>query len=130
MGLRSDAMSGVGTKMCFFIDLSQLQHFMPTLLKRIHIFIQSTRKGGTRGPLAIPLMLPKMCFFIDLSQLQHFMPTLLKRIHMFIQSTRKGGTRGPLAIPLMLALTLLAYKIKNTAKFCLRHQQRKIPKMG
>ena len=72
---------------------------------------------------------PKMCFFIDLPQLRDFMPTLVKRMHTFIQSTRKGGTRAPLAMPLMLALTLLAHKIQNTAKFCLRHQQRKIPKM-
>ena len=30
----------------------------------------------------------------------------------------------------MLALTLLAHKMQITANFCLKHQQRKIPKMG
>ena len=71
-----------------------------------------------------------MCFFVDVLQLRHFMPTLVKRMHMFIQSTRKGGTWAPLATPLILALTLLAHKIQNSVKFCLRHQQRQIPKMG
>ena len=71
-----------------------------------------------------------MCFFVDLSQLRDFMQTLVKIMHMFIQSTRKGGTRAPLATPMMLALTLLPHKIQNTAKFYLKHQQRKIPKMG
>ena len=35
--------------MCFFVDLSQLQHFMPTLVKRMHMLFNPPEKGGP-GP--------------------------------------------------------------------------------
>ena len=40
-GLISDSMRGVGTKMCFFVDLSQLQDFMLTLVKNAHVFFKT-----------------------------------------------------------------------------------------
>ena len=39
-GLRSDSMRGMGTNMCFFVDLSQRRDFMPTLVKNVLTFIQ------------------------------------------------------------------------------------------
>ena len=35
--LRSDSLRRIRTKMCFFVDLSQLQDFVPTLAKTAHV---------------------------------------------------------------------------------------------
>ena len=36
--IRSDSMRGVGTNMCSFVDLSQLQDYMLTLVKNAYVY--------------------------------------------------------------------------------------------
>ena len=54
----------MGTKMCLIVDLSQLQDFMPTLVKNAHVYSRllftkknPPEKGGTglKGPPLAPL---------------------------------------------------------------------------
>lgn len=65
-GTRSDSMREVGTKICFFVNLSQLKDFMPTLLKTAHshsrlllLKRKSTRKR-VAGPWLRPCALTEM----------------------------------------------------------------------